>query len=345
MGIYVKSSACISARNTFGETDLSEYSLQSEKLIAREPVYSMIAPAVLRRMGKAIRMTCGAVSQLDLKNNPIKGIIIGTANGGMEDCIRFLNQIVQYDEGTLTPTNFVQSTPNAIASTIGMNLQCRGYNITHVHRGNAFENALLDAFMYLDENKNASLLLGGIDEISDYNYNIERLGGWYKTEIPANGLYESKTEGSIAGEGCAVFCLSNRPQNALFEIVDVNTMHSTDVDSVQSGIKQFCDKHALNLSETMLLSGHNGDVRNEALHQAVENLFDKSTVIRYKHFFGEFPTVSALTLWLIGQIATSDVVLPGHFYLRKSKTKIKNYLIWNHYKGYQHGFILSKPCQ
>lgn len=131
-------------------------------------------------------------------------------------------------------------------------------------------------------------MLGGIDEISDYNYNIERLGGWYKTEIPANGLYESKTEGSIAGEGCAVFCLSKRPQNALFEIVDVNTMHSTDVDSVQSGIKQFCDKHALNLSETMLLSGHNGDVRNEALHQAVENVFDKSTVIRYKHFSVSF---------------------------------------------------------
>lgn len=160
MGIYVKSSACISARNTFGETDLSDFSLRSEKLMAREPVYSMIAPAVLRRMGKAIRMTCGAVSQLELKSNPVNGIIIGTANGGMEDCIRFLNQIVQYDEGTLTPTNFVQSTPNAIASTIGMNLQCRGYNITHVHRGNAFENALLDAFMYLDENKMLLYCLG-----------------------------------------------------------------------------------------------------------------------------------------------------------------------------------------
>jgi len=342
MGIYIKSSVCISARNTFGETDLSEHSLQTEKLMAREPVYSMIAPAVLRRMGKAVRMTCGAVSKLNLENHPVNGIIIGTANGGMEDCIRFLNQIVQYDEGTLTPTNFVQSTPNAIASTIGMNHQCRGYNITHVHRGNAFENALLDAFMYLVENKNSTLLLGGIDEISDYNYNIERLGGWYKNEIPVNGLYESKTEGSIAGEGCAAFTVSNNSESALLEIVDVSTLHSTDVDEVLQQLKQFCDKHALNLSETMLVSGHNGDVRNETLHYAVESHFQQSAIIRYKHFFGEFPTMSALALWLIGQAATNSGILPEHFYLRKSESKIKNYLICNHYKGYQHGFILTK---
>jgi len=344
MGVYVKSSACISARNTFGETDLSEHGLQTEKLMAREPVYSMIAPAVLRRMGKAVRMTCGAVSKLNLESNPVNGIVIGTANGGMEDCIRFLNQIVQYDEGTLTPTNFVQSTPNAIASTIGINLQCHGYNITHVHRGNAFENALLDALMYLDENKNTSLLLGGIDEISDYNYNIERLGGWYKKEIPVNGLYETKTEGSIAGEGCAVFCVSNQPQNALFEIVDVSTMHSTDIDAVQSGIKQFCSKHNVNFSETMLLSGHNGDSRNETLHRAVEDIFSQSTIIRYKHFFGEFPTVAALALWLIGHAATNSGILSDHFYLCKTERKIKNYIICNHYKGYQHGFILARSC-
>ena len=196
--------------------------------------------------------------------------------------------------------------------------------------------------MYLVENKNSTLLLGGIDEISDYNYNIERLGGWYKNEIPVNGLYESKTEGSIAGEGCAAFTVSNNSESALLEIVDVSTLHSTDVDEVLQQLKQFCDKHALNLSETMLVSGHNGDVRNETLHYAVESHFQQSAIIRYKHFFGEFPTVSALALWLIGQAATNSGILPEHFYLRKSESKIKNYLICNHYKGYQHGFILTK---
>ena len=105
-------------------------------------------------MEKAVRndlWCCG--SKLNLESNPVKWNCYRHCKWWHEDCIRFLNQIVQYDEGTLTPTNFVQSTPNAIASTIGMNLQCHGYNITHVHRGNAFENALLDALMYLDESK------------------------------------------------------------------------------------------------------------------------------------------------------------------------------------------------
>ena len=100
---------------------------------------------ILRRMGKAVRIGVGAaLPLLDGSSNP-DGILIGSANGGMEDCIKFLNQVMEYDEGRLTPTNFVQSTPNAIAAQIGLATLNKGYNITHVHRGLAFENALLDA--------------------------------------------------------------------------------------------------------------------------------------------------------------------------------------------------------
>ena len=62
----------------------------------------------------------------------------------MEDCIKFLNQIVEYKEGLLTPANFVQSTSNAAAAQIALVTKNHQYNITHVHRGLAFENALMD---------------------------------------------------------------------------------------------------------------------------------------------------------------------------------------------------------
>jgi hypothetical protein len=45
-------------------------------------------------------------------------MIIATANGGMEDCVKFLNQIIEYNEGLLTPANFVQSTSNAAAARL-----------------------------------------------------------------------------------------------------------------------------------------------------------------------------------------------------------------------------------
>ena len=48
----------------------------------------------------------------------IPDIILGTATGGLSGGMNFLKQIMDYKEKTLSPTNFIQSTPNAIAGTI-----------------------------------------------------------------------------------------------------------------------------------------------------------------------------------------------------------------------------------
>ncbi|HKR03926.1 MAG TPA: beta-ketoacyl synthase chain length factor, partial [Bacteroidia bacterium] len=182
--MYIHKSVCISPQHTFPEINLQEVLASADnKLTAIESKYENIPLSTLRRMGKAVRMGVGAGMNL-VKDYPhLDGIIIGTANGGMEDCIKFLNQIIDYDEGTLTPKNFVQSTTNAIAAQISLTAQNTGYNITHVHRGLAFENALLDAFMLMKENPESVYLLGGGDEISTYNFNIDNLAGSYKKEI------------------------------------------------------------------------------------------------------------------------------------------------------------------
>ena len=200
--IYIHQTSCISPQQTFAATDMEQvYDVVNNKLQVIEPVYEGIPTGILRRMGKAIRLGVGTALPL-LRNTTVNGIIIGTANGGMEDCIKFLNQIIDYDEGMLTPTNFVQSTTNAIAAQIGLLSANTAYNITHVHRGLAFENALLDASMLLRENRDAQYLIGGVDEISTYNYNIEYLAGWYKKEaVSVTNLYTSASNGSLAGEG------------------------------------------------------------------------------------------------------------------------------------------------
>ncbi|RZM12149.1 MAG: hypothetical protein EOO88_45975 [Pedobacter sp.] len=127
-------------------------------------------------MGKAVRMGVGAAMPLLQHQEAVDGIIIGTANGGMEDCIKFLNQVIDYDEGLLTPGNFVQSTPNAVAGQLGLMTKNQCYNITHVHRGLSFEMALIDAMMQVKENPGKQYLLGSVDEISDYNFNIDLTG-------------------------------------------------------------------------------------------------------------------------------------------------------------------------
>src|ERR1700761_4058763 len=161
---YIHHTKCISPQLTWDNINLEELQLSSNNtLLAKEPTYESIPPAIYRRMGKAVRLASGAALPL-LHAVNFNGIIIGTANGGLEDCIKFLNQIMQYQEGRLTPTNFVQSTTNAIASQLAFFSSNKGHNSTHVHRGLAFENALLEAAMLLDENPEHTYLLGGVDE-------------------------------------------------------------------------------------------------------------------------------------------------------------------------------------
>ncbi|HTL07633.1 MAG TPA: beta-ketoacyl synthase chain length factor, partial [Chitinophagaceae bacterium] len=170
---YIHLAHCISAQHSFGSVDIEQLQpVVNNKLQVIEPSYQGIPTGVLRRMGRAIRMGVGgALPIIKSSHQPLQGIIIGTADGGMEDCIKFLNQIIDYDEGMLTPTNFVQSTTNAIAAQIGLLSANTSYNTTHVHRGLAFENALIDAAMLLQEHAGAQYLVGGVDEISAYNYN------------------------------------------------------------------------------------------------------------------------------------------------------------------------------
>jgi hypothetical protein len=339
--MYIHQHICISAQQTIDNIDLNTIKESvNNKLLAAEPKYDNIPSGILRRMSKAVRLGVGAALPIIKNNNYIDGIIIGTANGGMEDCIKFLNQIIDYDEGMLTPGNFVQSTPNAIAAQIGLMANNKFYNITHVHRGLAFENSLLDAMMLLKENFKATYIVGGVDEISVYNYNIDFLDGWYKKESISNTkLYHTHSEGSIAGEGAAMFLLSNNSNNASAYIKDVYTIHTTDTPAVKNAAQNFLKKNNISPQNiNILLSGENGDNRLLKYYQSIESVFNQRTAIaRYKHITGEFPTSSAIAVWL----ACNADILPAHIFKSLCPaTAAKNILIYNNYKGAQHSFIL-----
>ncbi|MEP6748083.1 MAG: beta-ketoacyl synthase chain length factor [Bacteroidota bacterium] len=342
---YIHLTSCISPQQTFADVDVEQlHDVVNNKLQVIEPSYEGIPTGILRRMGKAIRLGAGAALPL-LKNNNavINGIIIGTADGGMEDCIKFLNQIIDYDEGLLTPTNFVQSTTNAIAAQIGLLSANKAYNITHVHRGLAFENALLDADMLVQENVSSNYLVGGVDEISAYNYNIEYLGGWYKKEvISADDLYSTDTIGSVVGEGAAMFFVNGDKINAVAKVTGIQMLHTADEGILIEQLKLFLDKYLLAGEKIdLLLSGENGDNRLIHYYNSCENILNKQAdVARFKHMMGEYPTVSAAALWLACSIL-KEQTLPAHMLkYAAAQTSYNRILIYNNYKGAQHSFIL-----
>lgn len=347
--MYIHKTYCISPQQ-----DPLQHQLElinepvDKKLLAIEPVYEQIPPGILRRMGKSIRMGVGTALPLIDQENPLDGFIIGSANAGLDECVKFLIQIVDYEEGQLTPGNFVQSTGNVIAGQLGLITKNKGYNITHMHQGLAFENALIDALMQLNKNPASTYLLGGVDEISPFHYNIETLNGAYKKEDLSNlVLYESGTSGSLPGEGAAMFVVSTKKEDAIARVISAQTIHTNNVELVKTQLKKFLDSNLPPGEDIdLLVSGENGDSRTLPFYLACESLLNDATgIVRYKHLCGDFATAPAIGLWYVCQLLQNEV-MPAHM-LKRNPTgnNYRNILLYNNFKGEQHGFVLLSAGQ
>ena len=341
---YFHLPVCLSPQNSFPEVDLTRIRESKNNLLeVNEPPFPGIPAAARRRMGKSVRMAVGAALPILEKFPQPDGIVIATANGGMEDCIKFLNQIIEYNEGLLTPANFVQSTSNAGAAQIALVTKNHNYNITHVHRGLAFENSLMDIMMLLKENNDAGYLLGSTDEISAYNYNIDRLAGWFRDEPILNTeLFESSIKGTIAGEGAFMVWMNNSQEDASAELISVKTIHSNDPNIVKKTLEKFLLENFMSGEwPELLLTGENGDERLSPYYNIVESFMDRSvTVARFKHFCGEYCTASSFACWLSMQIFDAGEI-PDLLIKKRGDTKpVRRILIYNNYRGAQHSFIL-----
>lgn len=338
--LYIHQYRCISPQQTFPETDLSVVLAPVDgQMKAVEPAYAGVPATALRRMGKAGRMAAGAAMPVFKELPAPDGIIIGTANGGMEESIRFLKQIVEYNEDMLAPGSFVQSTANAIASQLAMSTTNHGYNITHVHRGLAFENALIDAAMRVDEYPSHQYILGGVDEIASFNYIIEKREGWYRQGTATEDLYNTDAPGSIAGESAAMFLVNASGEGATAKLNRIRIFESDDMKATAEALREFLD--TAGIVPDLMLSGENGDNRLTDLYTSWENILPPDTAIaRYKHLCGEHPTASGFALWLACHLF-SGAPLETHMLKREGERKsLQHIVICNAYQGTQHSFIL-----
>jgi hypothetical protein len=207
----------------------------------------------------------------------------------------------------------------------------------------AFENAVIDVDMLLKENPSNSYLLGAVDEISNYNYNIEFLEGGYKSETISNkDLYQSNSAGSIAGEGTAMFLVNTSREKAIAKFDAIHIFHSQNEETVLEQLKYFLDKNLSSGEQVdMLLSGENGDNRLNTYYEAVENQLQEDVVIaRFKHMSGEYPTAASFAFWMACNVLQGQR-MPAHAIKQNAvQTNIRNILIYNNYKGLQHSFIL-----
>ncbi len=104
-------------------------------------------------------------------------IITATAYGMLETSEKFLTDMLEQGEETLSPTLFMQSTHNTLSSAIAIRLKCHGYNMTYSQGSDSLRWALRDAKRLIETGKARTVLVGLHDEATPNLQNIFRRMG------------------------------------------------------------------------------------------------------------------------------------------------------------------------
>lgn len=353
MSIYIRSAASVSAQNTLGNnaflTDPVSYS--GTRLPAVEPDYKKyIDPKQIRRMSHVIKMGVAAAQEC-LNNAQVEmpgAIVTGTAFGCLEDTYTFLGRIIEMEEEMLPPTAFIQSTHNTVGAQVALMLKCHAYNNTFVHKGVSYENALLDGVLLLKEGDADNVLVGGIDEMTDASFTVLTRLGLYKRQ-PVNNLelYKTSSKGTIGGEGASFVLITDKPSNDnMAELTALKTVFKPN-EPIDEIVSAFLAQEGLSPADIdVVVTGKNGDIRNDAAYNFIAGMFADSSVANFKHLCGEYPTSSAFGLWMAANIVKEGNV-PAIAVQKASGTgkKLKKVLFYNHYQNVYHSLMLLSACK
>lgn len=354
MSVFINSIGNISPQPTVDNNRfLEEIVLHDSKhLSCIEPNYRDYIPAnYLRRMSRVIKMGVSA-AKICLEEagvtNP-DAIIVGTGLGCLEDTEKFLTAIYEHNEEEVSPTQFIQSTHNSVASQIAIMLGCSNYNFTYVHRGFSFESALSDALLqFAEEDTPKNILIGGIDEITEsYLIITNRLRQRKPGEFKEMSLIAQHLKGSVLGEGATFFMLGNQPSAHTYaEVADLRMYYKPkDEAHVATLISRFLGDHQMQLTDIdLVLLGSNGDTEiDQSYNHLITTLFNQNQLGYYKHLCGEYKTATAFAMWLAAQILHKQQV-PEAIALGNTPTtkKINNILIYNNYSNINHSLLLLR---
>nr|WP_294794491.1 beta-ketoacyl synthase chain length factor [uncultured Mucilaginibacter sp.] len=348
MSIYIRSAASVSAQNTLGNTGFltDPVTYTGTRLPAIEPDYKKyIDPKLIRRMSHVIKMGVAAAQEC-LSNAQVEmpgAIVTGTAFGCLEDTYTFLGRIIDMEEEMLPPTAFIQSTHNTVGAQVALMLKCHAYNNTFVHKGVSFENALLDGMLLLKEQDADNVLVGGIDEMTDASFTVlTRLGLYKRQPITNLELYNSPSAGTIGGEGASFVLLTDKTSSEnMAELRALKTLFKP-TEPICEIIAAFLTKEGLSAADIdVVVTGKNGDTRNDAVYDFLPGMFGDSTIANYKHLCGEYPTSSAFGLWMAANMVKEGTVPPITIQKASEKGRTpKKVLFYNHYQNVYHSLML-----
>ena len=350
MKAYINGIGAVSPQDTLNKDQFLEHieGMVLPFLQILKPDYKeYINPKILRRMSKIIRMSIVAAQTalFDAGISVPEATITATGMGPLTDTEKFLGSVLDNDESLLNPTAFIQSTHNTMGAQIALLSGNNNYNLTYAQKSFSFENALLDALMLFQEEEVTSVLLGGIDEITQESWTISTKTGKYKASPVSNlEMLKDNQPGALAGEGATFLVLENKKSESSYARIEgIKSFFNQSGDfKVSVAIEAFLLDQDLAINDIdLVLMGYNGDNLNDKVYSELEkNLFTNSSVGYYKHLTGEYDTAVSFAVWLAAKIVKTGVVPDSIHKGGPARSGIKNILIYNHSRNIHHSLIM-----
>lgn len=309
--IYINKTSSISYSTEENGQFPSVLDINTVEQTLQTPVYKeLISPGLLRRMSPVVRMGVACANRCLEDDEQPDGIVVGTGLGCLKDTEKFLVNFVHSDDGTLSPTSFIQSTHNTIAGQIALISKNHGYNMTHVQNGLSFETALLDVFTQIQSQEADSFIVGAVDEKTPI---LETLAEEW-------GIAEIKDRIS---EGASFFKVSTQNKGNNPQLLDVHCINS--LTSIDEEINNYLSVNNIDRSNCTILG------LNNSLKSPIASSIDADiTPLCGMHFSNGAFGMHLATSLLSGTTAIPDIGIKEHV------------LVVNNYMHRQLGFVLIK---
>lgn len=277
--------------------------------------------------------TVAAFDALGEDKENIDGIIVGTGIGCITDSEKFLLSLIDFNESTLSPTPFIQSTHNTIAGHIALKLKNHQYNFTYSERIFSFEWTLIDAILQCHENdKEKRFLVGSADELNEKTFEIAKaLNLAIDFNVENTDILHAKHKAPYLGEHSAFYTISNNPTNFNFgELIFVKTYFQQNNQQKLEDIIMLLKQNGVEHPDCIIIGINGHKVYDKVYSSFIEN-FKESQFAYYKHLSGESFTSSSYAFWLATEII-EKAQIPTVAKIKSNENPIKNVLILNHFR-------------
>lgn len=350
--IYINGTGSISIQQPLSNEGLENpVSYQETHIRCIEPNFrDFFDPIAARRLSKIIKRAIitakHAIAESGIETPD--AIITGTGLGCVEDTEKFLDAMITNEEKFLQPTFFIQSTHNTISSQIAINMNCKGYNNTYIHRGVSFENALMDAYLLFQRGSIQSAIVTGNDEMTPkYFILLGRIGYWKPSiQNTLTSIQNENSKGSFGAEGSSSLVLATEKSKSTYAVLQGVDLFYKPTESINQKIESFVQSCGLSVKDIdVFMTGMSGDIDNDLVYtNAAKGLFVPEQIGIYKNLCGEYYTNVAYGLLTVAECIKRKEV-PAHCMLQgNQKKQVKHILLYNHFRNKDHSLMLLSVC-